>query len=407
MLRKLHKRAVQALKPTDKPYEVRDKELKGFLLRIEPGGARTWFFEYRINGRRNRLLLGRYTGVSADGARVLAKIAAGDVAKGVDLQKRKRDQRAESDRARHSTLEKFLERYTAWEATHRKVRHASRIRSVFPVNWLTEPLSALNAWTLESWRRDARMGRKKATTVNRDIAALKAVLSKAMEWGILDRSPLDTLKPLKTDPIGHVRFLTTEEERRLRAALHARDSEMQERRTRYNQHLIARGVREFPPYPTPFADHIEPLVLLLLNTGLRFGEATQLRHRDINLKDRLVTVAGAGAKSGRTRVVPMNIEAQGILSALKGLPDEYLFPGHEDKRLTTIKTAWNALLKDAEISGFRLHDLRHTFASRVKRGGADLYAVQRLLGHSSPIMTQRYAHLQPDDLRAAVERVTG
>jgi site-specific recombinase XerD len=62
------------------------------------------------------------------------------------------------------------------------------------------------------------------------------------------------------------------------------------------------------------------------------------------------------------------------------------------------------VLKSAAIEGFRIHDLRHSFASRVKRGGADLYVVQRLLGHSSPLMTQRYAHLQPDDLRAAVER---
>jgi integrase len=407
MLKKLTKRTVDTLQPAEKPYEVRDSELKGFLLRVEPGGTRTWFFEYRLKGRRNRFLLGRYKGLSPDGARKLATAAAGDVAKKIDLQARKKSERVQSERERLSTLEKFLERYTAWEATQRKVRHGERIKSVFPASWLSQPLGDLNAWMLESWRRDARKRGKKAATVNRDIAALKAVLAKAIEWDVLDRSQLENLKPLKTDPIGHVRFLTSEEESRLRAALTTRDKEMRERRQRYNKHVIARGAEAFPPYPSPYADHLEPLVLLLLNTGMRFGEATRLRHRDVNLKERLITVAGEGAKSGRTRVIPMNLEAHKILGACKGAASEFVFPGDQEKRLTTIKTAWRPLLKEAKLSGFRIHDLRHTFASRVKRGGADLYTVQRLLGHSSPMMTQRYAHLKPDDLRAAVENVAG
>ena len=389
------------------PYELRDSEIKGFLVRVQPSGAKNFYLDYRHDGRRNRLRLGAYPNLSADGARELARIATGEAAKGIDLQERKKAQRVAVERAKHSTLEAFLERYVAWEETHRKVRHATRIRAVFPSKWLREPLTALNTWTLESWRREARKEGKKATTVNRDVAALKAVLSKAIEWGVLERSQIENLKPLKTDPIGRVRFLTTQEEKRIRKALRDRDLEMRERRERYNEHLSARGEKTFPPYPSPYADHLEPLVLILLNTGLRFGEATQLRHSEINLRDRLITVAGEGAKSGRTRVIPMNLEAHRILSSLKGAPGDRIFPGGGGNRLTTIKKSWTALREAAAISGFRLHDLRHTFASRVKRGGADLYAVQRLLGHSSPMMTQLYAHLQPDDLREAVEKVAG
>lgn len=416
MLKKLTKKNIEALKPSDAPrdkdnnplpFEIRDSELKGFLLRIEPGGTRSWFFEYRLKGRRNRLLLGRYKGLSPDGARELATIAAGDVAKGIDVAARKKAERAEGERARHSTLEKFLERYESWESSHRRVRHCKRIQAAFPTNWLSQPLTALDTWKLESWRRDARKDGKKPTTVNRDIAALKAVLSKAVEWGLVERSPLENLKPLKIDPIGRVRFLSNDEEQRLRKALTRRDRGMRERRKRYNKHLADRGEKTFPPYPSPFADHVEPLVLLLLNTGMRFGEITHLRFRDVTLREKLITVTGETAKSGRTRVIPMNLEAHRILGAFKGEPSDYIFPGEAGGRLTTIKKAWKALLKAAEITGFRLHDLRHSFASRVKRGGADLYVVQRLLGHSSPMMTQRYAHLQPDDLRAAVEKVAG
>ena len=418
---KLTKRAVEALEPREAPkpgtpappYEVRDSELRGFLVRVEPSGTKSFFFDYRLAGRRNRYKLGTYPNLSPDGARELARVTAGEVAQGIDVAARKKAQKAETERARLSTLAAFLERYEAWEATHRKVRHAARIRSAFPAAWLGQPITAIDSWKLESWRRDARKSGKQATTVNRDIAALKSVLSKAIDWGIIDASGIAKVRPLKTDPIGRVRFLTIEEEQRLRATLQARDREMRERRARFNEHLAARGQATFPPYPEPYADHLEPLILLLLNTGMRFGEATQLRHADLHLSDRLITVrggagtatAGEGAKSGRTRVIPMNLEAHRILSALKGSPDAYVFPSDGGARLTTVKKSWGAVLEVAKIEGFRLHDLRHTFASRVKRGGADLYTVQRLLGHSSPFMTQRYAHLQPDDLRAAVEKV--
>ena len=77
------------------PYEVRDSELKGFLVRVEPGGAKTFFLDYRHAGRRNRLKLGTYPNLSAEGARALAKAAAGDVAKGIDLQGRKKAEKAE------------------------------------------------------------------------------------------------------------------------------------------------------------------------------------------------------------------------------------------------------------------------------------------------------------------------
>jgi integrase len=410
---KLTKREIEKAHdaPRDKegnplPFELRDSELKGFLLRMEPGGTRSWFFEYRLKGRRTRLLLGRYTGLSPDAARSLATIAAGDVAKGIDVTARKKAERNEAERVRLSTLERFLERYESWEVAHRKVRHATRIKSVFPASWLSQPLSALDTWKLESWRRDARKGGKKPTTINRDIAALKSVLSKAIEWNLIEKTSLK-VKPLKTDPIGRVRFLSADEEKRLRAALTTRDRAMRARRERYNEHLTARNEPMEPPYPSPFADHVEPLILLLLNTGMRFGEATHLRFRDVNLKDRLITVAGDTAKSGRTRVIPMNLEAHRVLSSQRGGRDDYVFAGRSGDGLTTIKKAWQAVRKAAAIADFRLHDLRHSFASRVKRGGADLYTVQRLLGHSTPLMTQRYAHLQPDDLRAAVEGLVG
>jgi integrase len=169
-------------------------------------------------------------------------------------------------------------------------------------------MTSIDKPRLETWRSNERRKGKKPTTVNRDIAALKAVLSKAAEWEILEKHPLAKLKPIKTDPYGTGRTVTDEEEARLRTVLHKRDEEMRLARARYNEHLAQRHQEPMPPLASPFADHLEPLILLLLNSGMRFGEATKLRHRDVNLRDRFITVTGATAKSGKTWSCPVSVD---------------------------------------------------------------------------------------------------
>lgn len=414
MRQKLIKRLVAGLKPTDRPYDVRDSEITGFLVRVEPGGTKAFFFDYRLKGRRNRYRLGKFPNMSADGARDEATAIAGDVSRGIDPQARKKADRAQATRDSLSTLKAFLEaKYEPWAKAHLKSAafQLARLRSDFAGDMAT-PLHAFNTFKIEGMRQRWKKAGMQPRSINRDIQRLQSVLSRAVEWGVLDRHPLKTLKPLKADKTGRVRFLSADEEKALRTALATREDRLREARIRFNTWRIARGKKPLPERKGDLLDHLRPLVLVALNTGLRRGELLGLKWADVNLAGKVLTVTAASAKSGHTRRVPLNIEALNTLERWhvrqdKPKGDAIVFPGHDGERMARIDTAWGSLMTLAGLKDFRLHDCRHHFASKLVQAGVDLYTVKELLGHSEIAMTERYSHLAPDNLRAAVEKVAG
>jgi integrase len=295
MPEKLTKRIVEALKPQEQPYEVRDDGVQGFLIRVQPSGQKTFYFDYRLNGRRNRYKLGVAGNVSADGARELAKGVAGEVSRGIDPQERRKSERAKTEREKLSTLGAFLEaRYEPWANTHLKSAafQIARIRSDF-ADKLGEPLQAFNPFMVEGIRQRWKKGGAKPRSINRDIQRLQSVLSRAVEWGLLDRHPLAGLKPLKADKTGRVRFLTRVEDEALRKALVAREDARRQARTRFNTWRVARNKAPLPEVASELVDYIKPLVLLALNTGLRRGELLGLKWGAVNLASKQLTVTPA------------------------------------------------------------------------------------------------------------------
>jgi integrase len=154
-------------------------------------------------------------------------------------------------------------------------------------------------------------------SINRDIQRLQSVLSRAVEWGVLDKHPLAGLKPLKADKTGRVRFLTREEETSLRQALIEREERQREARERFNEWRAVRGREALPKREGEFLDHLRPMVLVALNTGLRRGELLSLRWADVNLSAKLLTVVAASAKSGHSRRIPLNAEAVSVFATWK------------------------------------------------------------------------------------------
>ena len=173
-----------------------------------------------------------------------------------------------------------------------------------------------------------------------------------------------------------------------------------------------RAARDYDLLPdlrsAAFADHLKPLVIVSLNTGMRRGELFALTWESVDLQGGRITVHGATAKSGRTRHIPLNAEALDVLRGWREqsrTQDRTRFPGQERRSFNNVRRSWEGVLRKADIAGFRWHDLRHTFASKLVMAGVDLNTVRELLGHSDYAMTQRYAHLAPEHKAAAVAKL--
>ena len=170
-------------------------------------------------------------------------------------------------------------------------------------------------------------------------------------------------------------------------------------------------------YLTP--DHLERLIVALeeepdqdaagfvrlaLATGMRKGAILGLKWEDVDFERGFITLSGETAKNNKTLQIPMNTAARRILEGIAKKDSPYVFPGRNgNKRFDFRRVAKRVKLKAGLPTDFRpLHGLRHSFASFLASSGkVDLYTLQRLLTHSSPLMTQRYAHLADEALQRA------
>ena len=408
MKTKLTKRSVAPLKPRKATYDVRDTDIKGFLIRVRPTGFMTYLLQYRNElGRQTHYKIGVVGNLTPAQARDIAEKKAAEAASGKDIQIERKELRAKGERDRFNTLGGFIEhKYSPWVQQHLKGSQKTLDRIKLHFDFLYgRSLSDVNAWVIEKWRSQRLKQGVSKVTVNRDISDLKAALSKAVDWKVIDTHPLIDVKPLKVDKIGKVRFLSDTEEKRLRKTLDLRDRKIKKDRASANKWRRERGYDELSDLrDSTYGDHLTPIVLLSLNTGLRRGELFNLKWEDINLRSKVLSVLGEGAKSGMTRHLPLNQESLNVIKKWKDqrASSDLVFPGRAGKQLTEIKTAWRPLILNAKIKDFRFHDLRHSFASKLVMKGAPLNTVRELLGHGDLKTTLRYAHLAPDHKADAV-----
>lgn len=234
----------------------------------------------------------------------------------------------------------------------------------------TRSLGQITRTEIEAWRRD-RMLTCKPATINRDLSRPRRMLNVAVEWELLEESPMKGMKFLRENN-ARTRYLSIEE----------------------CQRLIASCI----------APHIRAIVTVALHSGMRMGEILNLRWPDLDFHASFILVRDS--KNGQARHVPMDATLATLFSAYPRHPEtDLVFASPTGARFTDIRVGFQNACHRAAITDLHFHDLRHTFASQFMMAGGDLYILKEILGHASITMTQRYAHLSPAYKIKAIDRM--
>jgi integrase len=241
-------------------------------------------------------------------------------------------------------------------------------------------METLNAAAVAAYIQTRRGELVANATINRELEVLSAAIRygvNTLGWAL----PNPASKAMLREPEGRVRWLTPEQADALLAAAHrSRDR----------------------------APHLVPLITLALHTGMRRGEMLGLEWSRVDLKRNLIYLEGIHTKAGKRRSVALNGTAREALLAqarfrAEHCPDaERVFCTKEGEPIHSVQTSFETACRRAKITDFRFHDLRHTCAAWLIQAGVSITQVRDVLGHSTVTMTERYAHLAPESVRAAV-----
>jgi integrase len=416
--RDLTKADITATTPRPEPYEVSDAKCRGLRLRVQPSGKKSWVVVYRVAERKTRRTLGDATHMTIGTARMMALEILSQTSRGIDVNA--------VECARQSvTLAGFLDNHFEAYAAEHIVSHVdflARVRKHF-ADLLDRPMSEISELDMKRWKSRRQSEGVTFDTMKRELSYLVSVLNSAVrKFNVLPANPLANYQleqtaanPIRRNP-EKVRYLERGiEDVRLLAALAERDARIRRERETANKWRRARKLPEYPPIAADaYGDHLSPIVLLALLTGLDRGDLFSLTWTQVDLK-----LAQIRLKRGKVRrrsekvwVLPLAPKAVEVLKQWQlqtGARSGLVFPSPvgERGRLTNIKKAWTEVRNAAQLENFRFKDLRHTFASWLVMGGIDLYTVAQLMCHSDVKTTQEYAHLSPDHKAAAVDRVFG
>ena len=235
-------------------------------------------------------------------------------------------------------------------------------------------LQQINTWHVEQYKSNrkkqhTRYGKPPANaTINREIACLKTMFKKAVEWELTSNNPAKDVKKFKENNI-NLRILSKE---------------------------------EFQNLYDCSTDSLKAFLLIAVNTGMRPGEIFNLKRKDVDLKQKYINVTDS--KNGESRIIPINDDLYACLNGLDRV-NEYVLTHDDGKPVKSNKGAFSSALKKSGIDHCRVYDLRHTFASNLVMAGVDIVTVKELMGHKDITMTMRYSHPTPEHKKQAVERL--
>lgn len=351
-----------------------DPSTPGFGARVTAGGHRAFILTYYNRaGRQRRFTIGSFPDWQTTAAREEARKLKRQIDQGGDPLAEVAAERGAPTVA--ALIERFIEEHVSRKRPHtqydyrniieRHIRPALGCTKVVEVTW--SDVDALH-------RKITRAGH--ATQANRAIAVVSKMFALAIRWKMRADNPAKGIE--RNAEHRRKRYLTTAELKRLTDALDKHEDQQ--------------------------AADIFRLCLL---TGCRVGEAMSARWRNVDLAASVWTKPGATTKQGTDHAVPLSAPAKQLLGELRRRTNgPWVFPADSKSgHRTTVQKSWLVVCAVARITGLRIHDLRHSFASQLASSGASLPLIGALLGHSNPSTTHRYAHLFDDPQRAAVERI--
>ncbi len=364
-----------------------DAEIPGFGVRITRAGVVAFVLDYRIHGRKRRYTIGRHPELTATAARERALQLRGRILDGHDPLEEREQDRSEPTLGELAT--QYLERYAI---THKRPSSLRNDRQM--LDTIVRPhIGALRLAAVGKRDIEALHASLKATPyrANRVLALLSKMFSLAIEWEWRADNPARGVPRFHEDR--RERWLTVEEMQRFSEALDA-----------YDDQNASNALR------------------LLLLTGAREGEVLKADWTQFDLQRGIWTKPSHHTKQQRIEHVPLSGPALELLRAMKPKATGPLFPGaNGNKARVTIRRPWVQACKAAGLAEaitlkgkrrtitrykptVRIHDLRHSYASHLVSNGVSLQIVGKLLGHTQPQTTARYAHVSDEAQRDATNR---
>ena len=359
-----------------------DRELAGFGVRVYPSGRKVYVVQSRAQGGPRRVTLGTHGELTTTQARLRA-------AQAIDRIKRGEEPAAPPAQA-GATIADLAARYLSAHVAVNCNAHTAGIYRGSLENHILPALGMMPLAMVETAHVAALHYRLRETprAANRALSVLSKMFSLAAAWGLVadGTNPCRGVRKYKEKK--RERFLTRDEYRRLGRALVEAEAE------------VEAGVEGAV---SPYA--IAALRLLML-TGCRLNEILTLRWDDI---DR--TAGEFRLRDGKTgaRMVPLTPTAETVLAGIVRVPSNpWVIAGKRPgTHLSTITADWYRLRAHADLDDVRIHDLRHSYASRALAAGESLSMIGKLLGHADIQSTARYAHLARETERLSAARVGG
>jgi integrase len=377
---KITKRAVDALRSENGAEVVLwDTELKGFGVRAQRGGAKSYILHYRCGVGRNapirKLTIGRHGSPwTPEMARSEAKCLLGAIENGADPAADK------SARKEAATIADLAGRYIA-EHVDAKRKHSTAIEYRRLLDKIILPelgkrkVGDITRADVAKLHHANRAGPYQA---NRIVAILSKMFNLAERWG---------LRPDGSNPCRHVeKFPERKRERMLSPAELARLGD-------------ALAAYDGSPY-------VIAAVKVLVFTGARLGEVLGLRWEWIDFERGEVRLPDSKTGAKTLHLPPPALTVLAELPRLDSNP--YVIAGRKKgAALVNLEKPWRVIRAAAGLDDVRLHDLRHAFASVAASSGMGLPIIGKILGHTQAATTARYAHLASDPVKAAAATVAG